>query len=139
MGRLAGKFLFIYDIDNSKEKVTRETRNRKKKSRYLALFDIADSSHGWLPRWRLASMVKESLIAILKETSCYVVISLGACETGTTPGALTIVIVTRWVRRGSSGGIAETKPGTCLRRRGKKSRTLHANRGNANDCFLDPP
>lgn len=99
--------------------VTRET-NKKRKGRDIWRCLISQTRRMSLPKWRLASMVKESPITILKETSCYVAISLGrnfgTCEIRATSGALTIVIVTRW----ASGGLAETKPGTCLRRRGKK-------------------
>jgi hypothetical protein len=62
-------------------RISRRNREICKKQRCLVLFVSLTQKrtrcNGWVPRWRLASMVKESLIPILKETSCYVVISLG--------------------------------------------------------------
>jgi len=51
-----------------------------------------------------------------------------------TPGALAIVMVTLWVRRGSSGAV-RTKPAILGGRRAMEYE--QANRGNVNDCF-DP-
>jgi hypothetical protein len=74
-GKTGGKILvrLQYCIDNSKEEVT--SKKSQEKSRYLALFMTISQTRramvGRLLRWRLASMVKESLITILKEISCY--------------------------------------------------------------------
>src|SRR5579863_9644411 len=78
MERPAGKFLFITILTTEKNGIrySKWKREPEKKPRYLALF-ASISQNGRVTRWRLVAMVKESLISILKETSCYVVISNG--------------------------------------------------------------